>query len=90
MGHRNTEGILTGLASHNISNCFKPFLFLAPSEKTKGSHISLYFNFTQQGCIYPPSASHQQVFNSTIFSFLSMNLFYVYMYRIFIQFPYIM
>ena len=78
MGHRNTEGILTGLASHNISNCFEPFLFFSSFWENKGkSHLKLYFNFTQQGCIYPPSASHQQVFNSTIFSFLSMNLFYV-------------
>lgn len=27
------------------------------------SHLKLYFNFTQQGCIYPPSASHQQIDN---------------------------
>ena len=78
MGHRNTEGILTGLASHNISNCFKPFLFLAPSEKTKGSHISSCTSTSHNKVVYnPPSASHQQVFNSTIFSSLSMNLFYV-------------
>ena len=52
MGHRNTEGILTGLASHNISNCFKPFLFLAPSEKTKGSHISSFTSTSHNKVIY--------------------------------------